>query len=119
MLEPEKVLLRSWGAVAQLLQENSRKEFSERLVREMPHPAHDPLLHRPWIRPHPQHFQIVIRFHHQHIAPSQMVAHAGRHVAEVGGNRNLRAFGAESEAHRIGGVVRNGERCHRDIGDLK
>ncbi len=33
--------------------------------------------------------------------------------------RNLRPFGAEGEAHRIGGIVRNGERRHRDVGDLK
>ncbi len=48
-----------------------------------------------------------------------MVAHAGRHVAEVGGKADLDAFGAKGEAHRIGGVVRNGEGHDFDIAYAK
>ena len=91
------------------------EEFGERVIGQMPHPAHHPLLHRPRIRPRTQHLHIVIRFHHQHAAAPQMVAHARRHVAEIGGKTDFDAFGAKGEAHRIGGVVRNGEGHDLDI----
>ncbi len=38
-------------------------------------------------------------------------------IAEIGGNRDLDAFGAEGKAHRIGGIVRDGEAGDVDIAD--
>ena len=95
------------------------EEFGERVIRQMPHPAHHPLLHRPRIRPRTQHLHIVIRFHHQHAAAPQMVAHARRHVAEIGGKTNFDAFRAKGEAHRIGGVVRNRKGHDLDVAHAK
>ena len=40
-------------------------EIGRHFVRQMPAPAHHPLLHGPGIRPDPQHLQIVIRFENQ------------------------------------------------------
>src|SRR5208282_5044232 len=48
-----------------------------------------------------------------------MVAHARRHVAEVGGETNLDAFRAEGEANRIDGIMRNGKRHDLDVADAK
>ncbi len=40
-----------------------------------------------------------------------------RHVAEIGRDADLDAFGVEAEADRIDGVVRDGEALDRDIAD--
>src|SRR5215467_2309985 len=95
------------------------KEIRESHIRKVSHPAHHSLLYRPGIRSHPQHLQIVIRFHHQHVATAQVIANAQRYISEVGGDSNLDSFRAEREPHWVGGVVRNGERLHRDIAHLK
>ena len=95
------------------------KEICEGLVREMTHPAHHPLLHRPGIRPATQHLQVVIRFHDQHIAATQMIPHADRQVAEVGGNPYLNSIRTKGESHGIGGVMRNREGLHRNVANLK
>ena len=48
-----------------------------------------------------------------------MEANRIRHVAEIGGDRNLDAFGAEREAYGIGGIVRDGEAGDINIAHLK
>ena len=48
-----------------------------------------------------------------------MVAHARRHISQVGGKTNLDAFRAKREAHRIGGVVRNREGHDLNIAHAK
>ena len=87
------------------------------IVRKMPIAAHHALLHRPGIGPDLQHFQIVIRFEQQQIRAAQMEADRIRQIAEIGGDRNLDAFGAEGESDGIGGVVRDGETGDVDIAD--
>ena len=64
-----------------------------------------------------QHFEIVIGFEQQHVRAAQMEADRIRQIAQIGGDRNLDAFGAERESHRIGGIVRNGEAGDVDIAD--
>ena len=63
--------------------------LAHRVIREMPRAAHHPLLDVPRIRPHFQHFQIVIRFQDQAIRAAQMVFHKLRHVAKVGDDGNF------------------------------
>src|SRR5215469_5171476 len=95
------------------------KEIRESYVGKMPDPAHDALLDRPRVRSHTQHLQIVVRLHHQHVAPAQVIAYAQRDVPEIGGDSNLDAFCTKREPHRISGIVRNREWLHRDIAYLK
>jgi len=52
-----------------------------------------------------QHLDVVVRLHDQYAATAQVSVRSW-HVAEIGGEADFHAFGAESEAHRIGGVVR-------------
>ena len=77
------------------------------------------LLNDPGIRPHFQHFEIVIRLQNQAIAFAQMHFHEFRHVTEICANGHLRAIGAKREANRIDGVMRNREGIHINITDSK
>ena len=95
------------------------KEIREGHIGQVPYPAHYPLFYRPRIRPHPQHLQVVIRLHDQHIAAAQMIAHADRNVSQIGRNPDLDAFRAKRESHRIRRIMRNGERLDRDVAHLK
>src|ERR1700730_16147011 len=81
----------------------------------MPHPAHNPLLHRPRIRPRAQHLHIMIRLHHEHGAAPKMVAHAYRHVAKVGRDADFDSLRAKGKTHRVDSVVRNSKRHDLDI----
>jgi hypothetical protein len=95
------------------------KELGQGGVGKMAHTAHDPLLDHPGVGPVPQHFQVMVRFNHQPIAPAQMVFHAVRQVAQVSDNANLDAVGFEGKAAGISRIVRNGECRYRDVGNLK
>src|SRR5216683_6183198 len=95
------------------------EEIRESYVREMPDAAHHPLFDRPGIRPDPQHFEIVIRFHHQHVAAAQVITHADRQVSQVGGNADLAALNPKSEAHWISRVMRDGEGLYFDEANLE
>src|SRR6202171_6655421 len=95
------------------------EEIRESFIREMPDAAHYPLFHRPGGRSDPQHFEIVIRFHHQHVATAQMIAHADRHVSQVGGNADLAALNPKSEAHWVSRVMREGEGLYFDVANLE
>src|SRR5438552_18080853 len=84
------------------------EEIRESFIREMPDAAHHPLFDRPGIRPEPQHFEIVIRFHHQHVAAAQVITHADRHVSKVGGYTDLAAISPYSEANWNSRVMLDG-----------
>src|SRR5271157_2171396 len=81
--------------------------------------AHYALLDRPGIGAGAEHFDVMIRFHDEDAAASQMVPNVGWHVPEVGSETDLDAFGAKGEADGIGGVMRNGEGHDLDIADAK
>src|ERR1039458_8337549 len=85
------------------------EEFREGVIRQMPNPAHHPLLHRPWVWTRAQHFHVVIRFHQQYVAAAEVVPDARRHITQVGGKADLDSFRAKREAYRIGGIMWNRE----------
>ena len=89
------------------------------IVRKMPVAPHNALLQCPGVRPHLQHFQIVVSFQQQHIRAAQMKTNRLRHVAQVRGDGDLDAFGAERKPNRIGCIVRNSETGDVDIADGK
>ena len=97
----------------------ARQEIREGIIGEMANPAHHALLHAPGIRSAAQQLQVVIGFDHQHMTAAQVIAHAGRHVAEVGADADLDAVAAKREAHGIDRIVRDGEGRDRDIADLE
>ena len=88
-------------------------------VREVAHAAHHPLLHRPRVRPHLQHVEIVVGFEQQQIRAPQMKLDGFGNVAEIGRHADAHALRFEAEAHRIDGIVRNAEALHFDVADLK
>src|SRR6266567_1373891 len=81
--------------------------------------AHDTLFHRPRIRAAAEQLQVVVRLDHQHMAAAHVIAHAGRHVSQIGADADLDALTAEGEADGIDGIVSNGERHYRDVADLE
>lgn len=91
--------------------------FADRVIGKMASAGENALLHNPGIRTHLQHFQIVIGFQNQAVGIAQMNFYQFWKVAEVGDDGHLDAFGAESEANWIGGIVRNGEGMHVNIPD--
>jgi hypothetical protein len=61
----------------------------------------------------------VIRFHDQHIAAAQVIAHTDRQISEIGGDADLNALCAEGKANRVGRIVRNGEGPDFNVANLK
>ena len=88
----------------------ARQEIRERVIGQMADAAHHALLHAPRIRAAAQHLEIVVGFDHQHVTSAQVMANAGRHVAEIGADADLDAVAAKGEADGIDGVMRDGER---------
>ena len=87
------------------------------VVRQVAVAAHHALLDRPGIGSDFQHLDIVIRFKQQQIGAAQVMADGIRKIAEIGGNGDFDAFGAEGKSHRVSGVVRDGEAGDVDIAD--
>ena len=56
-------------------------EIGNHIIRQMALAAHHALLHRPWIRPDFEHFEIVIGFEHQQIRAAQMELDRIRQIA--------------------------------------
>src|SRR5581483_8213456 len=48
-----------------------------------------------------------------------MISHAHRDISQIGSHSYLDSFRAKRKADRIGRVVRDGERLHRNIADLE
>ena len=107
-----------WRARPSKTSASARNSLTMR-IRKMAGAAHHALLDVPRIRPHLEHFEIVIRFENQEIGFAQMLLHKLGQVAEIGDDRDFRAVRAESVADRIGGVVRNRERIDFDVADLE
>ena len=59
----------------------------------------------------------MIRFEQQNLHAAQMNFDRIRHVAEIGRDADLDAFGVETEPDGIDGIMRNGEALHRNIAD--
>ena len=91
--------------------------FANRVIGKMASAGENALLNNPGIRPHLQHFQIVIGFQNQAVGIAQMNFYQFWKVAEVRDDGHLDAFGAESEANRVGSVMRNRERVYVYIAD--
>ena len=70
-------------------------------VRKMAVAAHHALLDAPGIGADLQHVEIVIRFEQQDLHAAQMEFDGIGHVAEIGRDADLNAFGVEAEADRI------------------
>lgn len=94
-----------------------RKIFAHNVIREMAGAAHDALLDVPRIRPDFEHFEVVIRFEDEAIGVAQMEFDQLGKIAQVGDDSDFGAVGAERVAHRIGGVVWNGEWRNFDVAD--
>ncbi len=75
------------------------------------------LLHAPGIWPDAQHLDIVIRFEQQHLHAAQMHFDRNPAYSGIGGDANFDAFGMETKAHRIDGIVRNGKALDSHIAD--
>ncbi len=94
-------------------------EIANHVVRQMSFAPHDALLDGPWVRPHLQHFEIVIGFEHQQVSAAQVELDGIGHIAQVGYQTHFNALRAKAEAYRIDGVVRNGEAIDFDIAYTK
>src|SRR5437867_4300872 len=95
------------------------KEIRECVIRQVPYPAHYPLLYRPGVRASPQHLDIMVGFNHQHVAAAQMIANVGRDVSEISRDGNFYAFRTKGKSHWIGSIMRDSEWRNRNIADLK
>src|SRR5262245_46045084 len=88
-------------------------------VGQMPFPAHDTLFQGPRIRPYLKHFQIVIRFQHNHVASFQLLYDEFGHVSEVCDMSDFEAFRLKRESQRIHSVMRNRERGNLEVLELE
>lgn len=93
------------------------EKFADGVIGKMAGATHHALLDVPRIGTNLEHFEIVIRFENQTIGIAQMVFHEFGQIAEIGGHGDFRSIGTESEAQRIGGIVRNREWRDFDIAD--
>ena len=107
--------------VARVAVKNLRvaQKFADHGVGKMPGAAHHALLDKPRIGPDLEHIEVVVRFEDQKIRFAQVMLHEFRHIAEIGHDGHFRAVAAEGIAHRIGRIVRDGERIDFDIADLE
>ena len=92
-------------------------EVAGYFVREVAHAAHDALFHGPGVGADLQHFQVVVGFQQEHVRALQVDANGVGEVAEVGGDGDFDAFGAEGEAYGVGCIVGGGEAVDVDIAD--
>ena len=91
--------------------------FANNMIGEMAIAAHNALLDVPRIRADLEHFEIVIGFQDEAISVAQMEFDQFRKIPQVGNDGDFGAVGAECVAHRIRGVVRNGEWGNFDVAD--
>src|SRR5579871_1058143 len=96
-----------------------RQEIRECVIGEVADAAHHALLHAPGIRAAAQQLEIVVRLDHQYLAAAQVVAHAGRQVAEIGADSQLDATYMKGEADGIDSVMWDSERHHADVANLE
>src|SRR5271166_4402823 len=97
----------------------ARQKICECVIRQVTDAAHHSLLHAPRIRTAAQLLDIVVGLDHQNMTSAQVVAHIAGNVSEIGADANLDAIAAKGEAHWVDGVMRDGERRHRDVTDLE
>ena len=95
------------------------EKIAHHRIRQVAGAAHHALFDVPGIRPHLQHFEIVVRFEHQEIRIAQVMLDQFRHVAEVCDDGHLCAIRVERVANRLDRVVRDGKRVNLHIPDLE
>ena len=89
-------------------------------VREMAVTAEDALLERPRAaRAILQHLHVVVGFEDEDVRGADAVEHEPGCVAEVGGEADVAARGAQKKSDGILGVVRDGKGFDEHVGDLK
>ena len=124
-------VLREFGLVAFAAQVGEVKIFQFRRhdlrggfgggdVREMAVAAEDALLERPRaVRTILQHLHVVVGFEDEDVRGADAVEHEPRGVAEVGGETDVAARGAQQKSDGVLRVVRDGKSFDEDVGDLK
>src|SRR5208337_85258 len=95
------------------------KKIRRSLIGEMAYARKYPLLHRPGVGPIPQHLQVVVGFEQQQVKALELGSDVWRNVAEIGCYCHPHPFSPEDKAHRVGGIMRDGEGADGDIADLK
>ena len=91
------------------------EEFADGEIRKMPRSGEHALLDDPRVGADLEHIEVVIGFENEAIGLPKMNLDKFGHVAEIGADGDLGPVGAESEAERIGSVVRNGEGVNVNI----
>jgi hypothetical protein len=124
-------VLREFGLVAFAAQVGKVKIFQFRRhdlrggfggghVREMAVAAEDALFERPRAaRTILQHLHVVVGFEDEDVRGADAVEHELGGVAEVGGEADVAARGAQKKSDGVLRVVRDGKGFDEDIGDLK
>ena len=87
------------------------------VVRQVAVASHDALLDGPGVGADLEHFDVVVGLEQEEIGSAEVIADGLGEVAEVGGDADAEAFGAEAEADGVGGVVGDGERGDGDVAD--
>jgi hypothetical protein len=89
-------------------------------VREMAVAAEDALLERPRAaRTILQHLHVVVGFEDEDVRGADAVEHEPGGVAEVGGEADVAARGAQKKSDGVLRVVRDGKGFDEDVGDSK
>src|SRR5579859_588997 len=91
--------------------------IAHHFVRQVAVAAHYALLHRPGIRSDLKHIEVVIGFEQQHVRAAQVELDRVRDIAEVGDDADLDALRLKAKAHRVDGIVRDGEAVDFDVAD--
>ena len=95
------------------------KELCRGVIGEVADAGKHSLFNRPGIGSVAQHLEIVVGFEQEEIESLELGLDVGWDVAEVGGDPQAHALGAEDEPDRIGGVVGEGEGADSDVADCK
>ena len=89
-------------------------------VREVAMPAQDALLEAPGAaRAILEHLDVVVGLQHQGMGGADPFEHQPGGVAKVGQETDVAGAGAQQEADRVLGVVRNAERLDQDVAHLE
>ena len=106
--------------VAQFGGHDERGGFGGGDIGKMAVTTKNPLLQTPrTARAILQHFHVMIGFEDEHVRGADAVEHHFRRVAEIGGETDVAARGAQEKSDRILRVVRNGKCFDGQIVEFK
>src|ERR1017187_304046 len=95
------------------------KELGGRLVGEVTNAREYPLFNCPRVRPVPQHFKIVVGFEQEQVDALELSFDVRRDIAQIGGKAHSNPFGTKDKAHRVGGIVGDGEGAYSNVADFE